>query len=215
MKLSLSQAHRGLGLILLATLGSGTQAQGTRGGPVKTAEFSLHIYHQPEDVLACVGDTATFQVTTLTASATFLWRKNGTPIVPSETNSVLNISPVSAADAGSYDVLVSKGPKTLVSDAALLTVNDVPTITSQPKNQNVHVGDSASFSVAATGDGDLEYQWKVQNTPFGGWNIIPGATSPTYLIESVGGSDTGKYRCHVTNHCGQKISASARLSIRF
>ena len=211
MKVSLSRSQRVLALILLGLLGSGPQGQGTP----KTAQFNLQIFKQPKDVLACVGDPATFEVKTPTAGATFVWRKDGTPIVPAETNSVLIISPVDLADEGSYDVLVSKGSRTIVSDAAVLTVNDVPAITSQPHNQSVEAGDSASFSVVAVGDGVLTYQWKIQNTPFGGWNDVPGATSPTYTINSVGGSDTGKYRCHVTNHCGQTISAAARLSIVF
>ena len=48
-----------------------------------------------------------------------------------------------------------------------------PVIVIQPKDQTVVVGQSATFSVTATGD-NLVYQWKDNQTP------IPGATSSTY-----------------------------------
>ena len=45
-----------------------------------------------------------------------------------------------------------------------------PTITTQPANQSVQAGQSATFSVVATGSAPLTYQWRKNGT------AIPGAT---------------------------------------
>ena len=52
----------------------------------------------------------------------------------------------------------------------------VPTITNQPVNVSVAVGQPASFSVTALGTPPLSYQWQKNNVN------IPGATSATYSI---------------------------------
>src|SRR5262249_25655961 len=154
-----------------------------------------------KDVTACIGSVATIEVVAVPLNATYVWRKNGSPIVPPETNSVLTIASVSASDGASYDVLVSDGVHTLQSNPAILTTNDVPPTKTQPRNQSAPAGSTATFTVVATGDGTLEYQWKKQ-TSFA-WNTIPGAIEPTLTIQNVSASDSGRYRCHVSNHCGQ------------
>jgi Immunoglobulin I-set domain len=49
-----------------------------------------------------------------------------------------------------------------------------PLIISQPGNQTVTAGQTATFSVTATGTGPLTYQWYVNGV------AISGATSSTY-----------------------------------
>ena len=56
------------------------------------------------------------------------------------------------------------------------TANTAPSISSQPANVTVAAGQSASFSVAASGTAPLGYQWQRN-----GVNIA-GATSPTYSL---------------------------------
>ena len=67
------------------------------------------------------------------------------------------------------------GSKT--SSLATLTLNAAavaPTITTQPANQTVNAGQTATFSVTATGTAPLSYQWQKN-----GANIT-GATSASY-----------------------------------
>ena len=186
-----------------------------RGNGFNPAEFDLHIVAQPTDTLGSVNGVATFEVVALPENATYVWRKNGVAIVPPETNSVLTISPVSPGDVGAYDVVVSLAGDDVYSSAASLTVNDVPTITMHPSNQTVPQGSPASFSVTATGDGQLDYQWQRQNTPNGPWNNVSGGTSPTLTIPVAQGATAGRYRCRVKNHCGATFSNAANLSISF
>ncbi len=82
-----------------------------------------------------------------------------------------------------------------------------PTITSQSTKQTVNAGQTATFSVTATGTGPLEYQW------FKNGVAIPGATSPTYS-STVTGSDNGAvYTVSVTNEGGTVMSAPFGLTV--
>ncbi len=52
-------------------------------------------------------------------------------------------------------------------------------ITSQPTSQRLAIGQRASFFVGAVGQGDLHYQWQRDGVD------IPGANSPTYVVDPV------------------------------
>src|SRR4029077_388089 len=63
------------------------------------------------------------------------------------------------------------------SQTAILTVTSAtgaPTITAQPANQTVTVGQAATFSVVASGTAPLSYQWQKNGAD------ISGATSASY-----------------------------------
>jgi hypothetical protein len=88
------------------------------------------------------------------------------------------------------------------------TATQAPQITMQPQSLTRSVGQSASFSVAASGSAPLAYQWQ-RNTV-----AITGATSATYAISSVTTSDNGaQFRCVVTNSFGAATSNSAVLTV--
>jgi 6-phosphogluconolactonase (cycloisomerase 2 family) len=81
-------------------------------------------------------------------------------------------------------------------------------ITSQPGDQSVTVGATATFSVVATGSGTLTYVWK-QN---GG--AISGATSATYLKTGAALAEDGfTYTVTVSNAQGSVTSAPATLHV--
>jgi hypothetical protein len=84
----------------------------------------------------------------------------------------------------------------------------LPSITSQPANQTVTAGQTATFSVTATGTAPLSYQW--QN---GGANIS-GATSSSYTTTVTTTGDTGEqFRVAVTNSVGTISSNIATLTV--
>jgi len=83
-----------------------------------------------------------------------------------------------------------------------------PTVQSNPNNVTVTAGQSATFTVDATGSATLSYQWKKN---FG--TDIQVATSSSYTINQTTSNDAGIYSCVVTNACGTATSDTATLTI--
>jgi len=74
--------------------------------------------------------------------------------------------------------------------------NVAPTITTQPANQSVTAGQTATFSVVATGTTPLSYQWQNAVTNAN----ISGATSSTYSIANTTTAQSGmQFRVVVSN----------------
>ncbi len=81
-----------------------------------------------------------------------------------------------------------------------------PNIVGQPTNQTAGGGQSASFTVSATGIPDPGYQWLNNGVP------ISGATSATYTIPSTQSTNAGSYSVVVSNGSGSVTSAVATLT---
>jgi len=88
-----------------------------------------------------------------------------------------------------------------------LALSPPPTITTQPLDQTVTVGQGANFSVVASGSSTLTYQWTKNNVNIG------GATSSTYSIPSTLLSNTGTYAVIVTDVDGSTVSSNAVLTV--
>ncbi|TNE54448.1 MAG: T9SS type A sorting domain-containing protein [Bacteroidetes bacterium] len=92
-----------------------------------------------------------------------------------------------------------------------------PAITSHPSNAGGCSGSNASFTVTASGTSKA-YQWQVDtgsgygNVSNGG--VYSGATTASLTITGATGTHDGyKYRCYVSNGCGNATSNEATLSI--
>lgn len=81
-----------------------------------------------------------------------------------------------------------------------------PAISTQPSPAVVKAGDSATFSVVATGPA-LSYQWYKDGL------ALTGGTAASYTITLVGAADAGGYRAVITNAAGSTTSATAMLSL--
>ncbi|MFY9572656.1 MAG: immunoglobulin domain-containing protein, partial [Blastocatellia bacterium] len=166
---------------------------------------------QPTNKTACSGSSTSFSLGATGTNLTYRWRKNGNQLsdggnISGATTAELAINPVSAADVGSYDVVVMSGCGNVTSNPASLTLNSSPQITAQPTNASACAGQSANFSVTASGL-DLSYQWRKSFTP------IPGATNSSFTISPVNTSDAGSYDVVVTNSCGSVPSSTVTLSV--
>jgi|SRR6185436_19130474 glucose/arabinose dehydrogenase len=88
------------------------------------------------------------------------------------------------------------------------TANSAPSITSHPANRTVSAGQSASFTVAASGTAPLRYQWQRN-----GANIA-SAASATYTLQSTAPADNGAtFRAVVSNDFGAATSNAATLTV--
>jgi hypothetical protein len=83
-----------------------------------------------------------------------------------------------------------------------------PSITGEPSNQTVALGQSAVFTVAASGSAPLSYQWLKDGVP------IPGANQASYIAPAAIATESGTtYSVTVTNLLGNSVSSSASLTI--
>ncbi|HEV2438381.1 MAG TPA: LamG-like jellyroll fold domain-containing protein [Verrucomicrobiae bacterium] len=93
--------------------------------------------------------------------------------------------------------------------AQLYAIEDPgPKITSQPTNVTVNIGDTASFSVAATGITPLSYQWLKDGV------VLPNATNATLTLTNIQPPRIGNYVVAVSDTNGYiNNSSPASLSI--
>lgn len=83
-----------------------------------------------------------------------------------------------------------------------------PTITTQPANQTVTTGQTATFTVVASGASPLTYQWKKNGSN------ITGATSASYTTRATTTADSGStFQVVVSNSAGSATSNAATLSV--
>ena len=84
---------------------------------------------------------------------------------------------------------------------------DVPAITQQPLAQTINAGGTATFSVTATANNPLAYQWRKNSRP------ISGATNAILTLTNVQSADVGFYSVTVSNAVTGLISASTLLNL--
>lgn len=170
----------------------------------------------PGDQVVCEGETATF---TTTASGpgtiTFVWKKGATVLNNGDlggrvtinsmgNTSTLTITGAQLSDADTYTVEAT-GECNTASQSATLTVNPTTTAT-DPADQTVCQGATATFSTTATG-ADLHYAWTLDGAPFNGDS--PSIDVPT------GGLSVGTHTIGltVTGACGI-VEHTATLTVQ-
>jgi hypothetical protein len=145
---------------------------------------------QPTDQIVCEGASATFSVAATGTALTYQWRKG-----------IINL-----VDGGNI----------LGSATATLTINPNtgPHITTQPSNQAVCAGSSASFSVAATG-ASLNYQWVKGGVNLINGGNISGANTATLVINPVTVLDTSSNYYVIVSGACLPNDTSIKVSLHF
>ncbi len=87
-------------------------------------------------------------------------------------------------------------------------------ISNHPSPQSVHPGKTATFSVLASGEPPLTYQWRKNGINLTDDQHISGATTATLTIRPVRPKDLGNYDVIVTNDCRSVTSTPAPLTLQ-
>jgi sugar lactone lactonase YvrE len=169
------------------------------------------IVAQPTDNRVTEGETATF-----TAQATgqgpleYQWHRDGAPITGAE-QTTLRVAGAGLADDGArFFVMVKNAGGSVVSAQAQLNVEPravAPAIESAPAALQVIAGQSARFSVAASGTAPLAYQWQRNGVD------VPGAQAPALELVAHSADDGALFSVRVRNGAGEVLSGAARLSV--
>jgi len=111
-----------------------------------------------------------------------------------------------------FNLTVTDNDGASVSDSVGITVIPptvtAPGITTQPMDQTINEGQTATFSVVTTGSSPLNYQWRRN------YVAIAGATAARYTTPATDLADNGMvYDCVISNNAGSIISNGAILSV--
>ncbi len=168
------------------------------------------IVTQPQSQTNAAGATITFSVTASGSGVlAYQWRFNGMTITGATANPLV-LANAQLTNNGDYSVIVTNFFGSVTSsNAVLLLTNAPPAITTPPQSQAVLVGQSANFSVAATGTPPLGYQWL-----FNGTNIA-GATTSSVMLANVQLTNAGNYSVVITNISGSVTSSPVSLTVLF
>lgn len=179
----------------------------SEGGEPRAPTITGH----PQSQTVPQGSAATFSVSfDAEPYPDFAWYKDGV-LLPEATGPVLTLNSVTAADAGNYHVVLSNEvdgePQNATSNPAVLNVIPPPLISAQPQSQTAQVGGSVGFTVSASGEGDLSYQWYKEGVP------LDGEDAGSLILTDITYADAGEYHVTVTNIAGTISSDAATLTV--
>jgi hypothetical protein len=89
-----------------------------------------------------------------------------------------------------------------------LSRSHAPSITNQPVPVSIGAGGTTNFSVSATGNGTLFYQWRLNDT-----NLAGSSTGATLTLANVQLSQAGNYSVRVADSLGSVTSAVVSLMV--
>ena len=186
-------------------------AGGTATSPPATLTVNTApvITTPPANQTVTAGQTGTFSVTASgTGPLTYQWYDNGVPVTGATSSSYTTPTTTSSNSGSVYTVTVTNTSGNATSTPATLTVNTPPVITTPPASLTVTAGQTASFSVVASGTAPLTYQWYKNGTAIG------GATSSSYTTPATVSGDSGSlFTVTVTNSAGSATGGPAMLTV--
>ncbi len=139
----------------------------------------------------------------------YQWYKNAGAISGATSASYRTPSFTPADNGAEYYCRVSNAAGEAFSSIAAITVIAKPSIITQPASQTATVGDQVRFTVVATGDGTLSYQWQKNNSN------MAGQTGTSLTLSSVSlNDDASTYRVVITNAAGSVTSSTAILTVQ-
>jgi hypothetical protein len=213
---TLSSAENGYQYRAIFTNGIGSDATSNSASlTVNSDNIAPSITSHPSNTTVNSGSTASFSAAASgSPTPTVKWQVS--------TNGGTNWTDISGATSTTYSFTTAAGDNgtqyravftngvgsDATTNAATLTVNYAPSVTSQPTNQTATVGGTATFTAAATGNPTPTVKW--QNNSGSGWADIAGATSNSYTTGVLASGDNGtQYRAIYTNGVGSDATTNA------
>ncbi len=206
----------------LCTVSDSTGTATSQAALLTVDETPPAITAEPADKSVTSGASTYFRVTAGNASTTFgyydyQWERQpagsttwsdltGSSTYSGVTQSQLTLYNCTLAmDGDQFRCVVTNTSGSTLSSAATLAVGTTPTITLQPLPLSGSVGQTVSFSVAATGTGPFTYQWYNYATSVG--------NTATLTLTNLQLSDAGTYGVHVSNAFGVAYSTNVGLTV--
>jgi uncharacterized protein (TIGR02145 family) len=198
---------------------------------ILTVQPAPAVTDNPDNVNVCEGLSANFDVTATGPGLTYRWQVstdggsnwsniiNGAPYFNATTTELL-INPVSLTMNGNLykaHIMGDCNPSTN-SSQALLTVYAAPTANTHPSDSEICENANTSFSVTASGQGTLGYQWQLSTDGGSNWNnlsnggVYSNVTSSTMNITAAPASmNAYRYRTEVSGDCNPPTLSNGAL----
>ena len=149
--------------------------------------YPPEIVTPPTPVVRYAGRSVTLTVGAVGVPApSYQWFLGDVALTPVRTTPAYTFA-ASTARAGDYRVVITNSRGEVTSEPVTVEVQTKPVFTLQPVGQTVRVGDSVTFTAAATGNPAPALKWQKNGRD------IPGATGPSYTIPSITTADRATY----------------------
>jgi hypothetical protein len=191
----------------------GSDGGGGKGKKAKTTTVS--IVSSPESIDVETGAYAAFSVVAETndgSNVTYVWYRNDQEILGA-TSDFYSVEQASAADAGSYLVVVAaRGVEQSAVATLTLVEPELPVfypieISLQPLSFDAYVNESVTLNVSAMSETPMQFQWRKD-----GQDILD-ATQAHYALQNVSAQDSAQYDVVITNGSDFVVSQSAVLQV--
>ena len=178
----------------------------------------IEITSQPVDYEGKIGDKAKFSVVAEGNELTYQWQANSSgtwknsSLAGSQTPELTVDFFANRLNYKFRCIITDQNGKEIISDEVGFNVVSPITLTN-PSNTTITPSDSATFTVTATGTGNLTYQWEYLGPEYQ-WIAMPDTNSATLTINGEDAVDGTQYRCTVSDNYGQsKTSNPATLTV--
>ena len=167
------------------------------------------IVEEPENVKCSPGEMAVFTVEAEGEGLTYQWKVNkaeqwaNCSTKDGAKTDTLTLEAKDSRDGTVYMcVITDKYGYIVTTKQVTLTVSNPLEIKTQPKDCSGYAGETATFTVKATGSG-LKYQWKtLKNGIWTNCSVNDGAKTNKLTLEIKSSRDGSKYQCVITDKHG-------------
>ena len=130
----------------------------------------------------------------------------------------LSVEATDARDGQQYRCIVTSNNGTSATSSAA-SIKLKPVVTKQPVSYTGKVGDTAKFTVAATGKGTLTYQWQYYTGNYWANSGMTGSHTTTLSVPVTAERNGQQYRCLITSPNGaftysNAVSLNLNLAIK-
>ena len=196
----------------------GPSAQTTHQVTINTAP---QVTTQPTPTTATAPNPAAFTVgCSGSPTPTIQWQLStdgGTTWnnIAGQTSATLTLTPTSLAQSTSqYRAICTNSAGSATSNAATLTVNTTPQVTTQPTSVSVTAPNTAAFTTACSGSPAPTLQWQLSTDAGLTWNNITGQTAATLTLTPTSlALNANQYRALCSNLAGTATSNAATLTV--
>lgn len=165
------------------------------------------IVTQPTNQVVLPGADVAFDVVASGSQPlSYTWFHNG-QIMAGFGGRTLELTNVSAAAAGSYQVFVGNGFGLAFSEFVTLTLIETPVITRQPEDVLASTGTVALLSVNADSAVPVAFQWRKDGLDIG------GETNASLLLTNLATASSGGFDVILTNIAGSATSRVATVLV--